>query len=211
MNHYKLTFGALREANTMRLPQFKNNNGETAHRSEDGSDWSVAEWLQAVVGEIGEYARVRVDYELGVTSFNKMKEESAKELPDIAIYLDLLALRSLDTNTHALEDDAAFVFMQLMAELGEYANAAKKFIRGDISKLQLAALRRGCLEAAMGRLDALRQMDIANFHTIWDTKAAEGIDLGAAVKQKFNATSEKIGVNVFLGYGGVLTKNLEKE
>jgi hypothetical protein len=40
-----------------RLPLFKDAKGRPAHTKEDGSDWSHAEWLQAVVGELGEYAR----------------------------------------------------------------------------------------------------------------------------------------------------------
>ena len=60
-----LTFNALRGANTARLPQFKNKHGELAHSKKDGSDWSPAQWLQAVVDE----------------------------LADVVIYLDILAMR----------------------------------------------------------------------------------------------------------------------
>lgn len=45
-----LTFDALRQANRARLPHFKNALGQPAHSEPDGSDWSDAEWLQAVVG-----------------------------------------------------------------------------------------------------------------------------------------------------------------
>lgn len=56
-----LTFNELREANIKRLPQFKNGKGEAAHSSEDGSDWSLGEWMNAVTGEIGEAAKPDLD------------------------------------------------------------------------------------------------------------------------------------------------------
>ncbi len=49
---YGLTFNTLRGGNKARLPQFKNKHGEPAHSKADGSDWSDAQWLQAVVGEL---------------------------------------------------------------------------------------------------------------------------------------------------------------
>lgn len=49
-----ITFDELRSANTKRLSQFKNSKGGTAHTEPDGSDWSDSDWLQAVVGELGE-------------------------------------------------------------------------------------------------------------------------------------------------------------
>lgn len=91
-----LTFAALRGANRARLPQFKNKHGDPAHSKPDGSDWSPAQWLQAVVGELGEFANVRKKFERGDLTFDEYKVLATKELADVQTYLDLLALRALD-------------------------------------------------------------------------------------------------------------------
>lgn len=91
-----LTFNSLRGANTARLPEFKNKHGEIAHSKPDGSDWTPAQWLQAVVGELGEYANVRKKFERGDLSAEEFKELASKELADVQTYLDILAMRCLD-------------------------------------------------------------------------------------------------------------------
>lgn len=60
-----LAFAVLRGANLARLPQFKNRHGEPAHSRPDGSDWTPAQWLQAVTGELGAYANLRKKFERG--------------------------------------------------------------------------------------------------------------------------------------------------
>lgn len=92
-----LTFDQLRKANTMRLPQFKNKRGGMAHSKPDGSDWSPAQWLQALVGELGEFANIRKKYERGDIDFAEYRVEAEKELADVATYLSILAMRALDT------------------------------------------------------------------------------------------------------------------
>ena len=91
-----LTFDSLRAANKARLPLFKNKHGGLAHSKLDGSDWTPAQWLQAVVGELGEYANIRKKFERGDLSFEEYESLAAKELADVQIYLDILALRCLD-------------------------------------------------------------------------------------------------------------------
>lgn len=86
-----LTFNVLRDANIHRLPTFKNKHGLPAHSKPDGSDWSPAQWLQAVMGELGEYANLRKKYERGDFTEDEFKKEAGKELADIQIYLDILA------------------------------------------------------------------------------------------------------------------------
>mgnify|MGYP001566407775 CR=1 FL=1 len=88
-----LSFSTLREANKQRLPLFKNSKGEPAHSKPDGSDWSPAQWLQAVTGELGEYANLRKKFERGDIDIEKFKIEAKKELADVAIYLDILAFQ----------------------------------------------------------------------------------------------------------------------
>ena len=95
-NSNGLQLGALRDANRARLPQFKNKHGELAHSQPDGSDWTPAQWLQAVVGELGEYANVRKKFERGDLTLDEFREKGGKELADVLTYLDLLAMRCLD-------------------------------------------------------------------------------------------------------------------
>lgn len=89
----ELTFSALRKANVARMPLFKNGKGEIAHSQPDGSDWSPAQWLQAMVGEVGEYANVRKKFERGDINLSEFMEAARNELADVMIYLDLLAFR----------------------------------------------------------------------------------------------------------------------
>ena len=92
-----LTFNVLRQANTARLPQFKNKHGEKAHSKDDGSDWSPAQWLQAVVGELGEYANLAKKFERGDLTAEEFRALAADELADTVTYLDILA-KQLDIN-----------------------------------------------------------------------------------------------------------------
>lgn len=88
-----LSFNTLREANIRRLKEFKNNKGEPAHSKPDGSDWSPAQWLQAVTGELGEYANIRKKFERGDLAKVEFDALAASELADIQIYLDILAFQ----------------------------------------------------------------------------------------------------------------------
>lgn len=88
-----LTFSQLRAANVARLPQFKNKHGALAHSRADGSDWSPAQWLQAVIGELGEYANIRKKFERDDLTREEFQREAADELADVQIYLDILAFR----------------------------------------------------------------------------------------------------------------------
>lgn len=87
----RLTFSTLRGANLARIPTFRNKHGDLAHSESDGSDWSPAEWLQAMVGELGEYANKRKKFERGDLTEEEFSIEAAKELADVMIYLDILA------------------------------------------------------------------------------------------------------------------------
>lgn len=90
------SFDLLRAANVARLPTFRNRLGQPAHSEADGSDWSDAEWLQAVTGELGELAnemkkRLRGDY--ADLPDAVIRHKLASEVADVQIYLDLLAFR----------------------------------------------------------------------------------------------------------------------
>ena len=92
----KLTFDMLREANTLRLPTFRNALGELAHSQPDGSDWTPSDWLQALVGEVGEYANFRKKFQRGDITLEQFIVHASKELADVQTYLDILARRCLD-------------------------------------------------------------------------------------------------------------------
>lgn len=89
-----LSFDILRKANQERLLQFKNPKGELVHRKPDGSDWGLAQWCNAVTGELGEAANIIKKVERGDYSLDEARESLAKELADVVTYLDLLAFRA---------------------------------------------------------------------------------------------------------------------
>lgn len=86
-----LDMKVLREKNIARLSSFKDINGNKIHKSPTGADWSAAQWLQAVVGELGEYANIRKKFERGDLTYSEFHKLASEELADTAIYLDILA------------------------------------------------------------------------------------------------------------------------
>jgi NTP pyrophosphatase (non-canonical NTP hydrolase) len=89
-----LTFDALRAANMARIPVFKNSKGGPAHSEPDGSDWCLAQWSNAVLGELGEAANLIKKIERGDYTLEEKREELGKELADVQTYLDILAFRA---------------------------------------------------------------------------------------------------------------------
>lgn len=99
-----LTFNVLRQANAARLPQFKNAKGEQAHFSEDGSDWSLSDWMCAVAGELGEAANILKKVRRGDLSLEEARPALAKEYADVVTYLDILArLSGINLGTATVE------------------------------------------------------------------------------------------------------------
>lgn len=88
-----LTFNDLHAANLHRLPQFRNGRGELSHSEPDGSDWSVSEWLEAVTGELGEFANLHKKVRRGDLTMDEARADLGRELADVVIYLDILAGR----------------------------------------------------------------------------------------------------------------------
>jgi NTP pyrophosphatase (non-canonical NTP hydrolase) len=96
-----LNFQQMREANTERLPLFRNRRGEIAHTEPDGSDWRLSGWACAVLGELGEAANIikkveRRDFGLDdqYNAEQTVRDALAEELADTQTYLDLLAFRA---------------------------------------------------------------------------------------------------------------------
>lgn len=89
-----LRLDALRNANIARLPEFKNKRGERAHSKADGSDWCLAQWSNACLGELGEAANLIKKIERGDLGLEDARAELGKELADVLVYLDILAYRA---------------------------------------------------------------------------------------------------------------------
>lgn len=89
-----LSLNTLREANRVRLPQFKNAKGEPAHSEPDGSDWSLSDWMNAVSGEVGEAANIIKKIRRGDLSIEEARPALAKEFADILTYLDITAMQA---------------------------------------------------------------------------------------------------------------------
>lgn len=95
-----LTFDALTSANLRRLPLFRNRLGEIAHSKPDGSDWNLAEWTNAVAGEVGEACNLakkimRGDFGAPDTeTYKQACRDLAKEFADVVIYADIGCLRA---------------------------------------------------------------------------------------------------------------------
>lgn len=104
-----LSFNTLRNANVKRLPQFKNKHGNPAHSKDDGSDWIPAQWLQAVAGELGEYANIRKKFERGDIDADEFKNLAAEELADVITYLDILAFQLGIDLGQAVKDKFNFI------------------------------------------------------------------------------------------------------
>jgi hypothetical protein len=186
-----LSFDTLRRANAARLPLFRNKHGALAHSTVDGSDWTPAQYLQALVGELGEFAVERLRFEAGEIDAATYAELAAKEQADYVIYGDILARRSLDVLAPCDETpDASQQLMAVIACLGQYANARKKFERGDIDHAEMTRMRDlfiGPAISVLGEMMADRSgppRKVAQAH--------EGVDLGEAVRLKFNEVSERV-------------------
>jgi hypothetical protein len=181
------------------MPQFKNRVGGPAHSLPDGSDWSPARWLQALVGELGEYARVRHLYETGEMSYEAFVVEAQKELADVQCYLDLLSLRALDQvqvdqSSAPRRQDTAQALQQLVAGLGDYANWRKKFERGDMPEEMFRTVAFDGLAEVAQQLPALHA--VLPHHATVTVAHPQGVDLGQAVTAKFNEVSERVGAQV---------------
>lgn len=109
-----LTFDELRAGNIARLPQFKNRKGEPAHSEPDGSDWGLAQWANATMGELGEVSEALGHYvvlglvmqhlgkagdlikkiERNDVTLEEKRQALADELADVQTYLDILAFQA---------------------------------------------------------------------------------------------------------------------
>lgn len=157
-----LTFDTLRKANILRLPEFKNSKGLPAHSKSDGSDWSPAQWLQAVIGELGEYANVMKKVERGDLTAEEAKPLIEKELADVMTYLDILAFRVSVDLSKAVEQKFNEVSERVGCSLRIENNEVvrkKREIKAEEFKLPVTVTNKELREAA----DKLGSGDITTF------------------------------------------------
>lgn len=204
-----LTFDTLRGANGARLPLFRNAHGERAHAKPDGSDWSPAMWFLALVGELGDLAELRCQYEAGIIDEPTYHALVGGELADVQIYLDLFAKRCLDRIDGTAPQDFAQQLMGIVAELGTWANAAKKRVRGDYTPQKFALQSGDLLDSVrqhvvmLGSPRAQEAVDLRQLNGVREAGAHPvGVKLGVATIHKFNATSTKVKAPVYIDTQG---------
>lgn len=194
---YGLTFQALAEANAARQVVFKNRKGEDRNVR-----WTPAQWLQATLGELGELAHVRCQYDEGAIDFETLRVESGKELADVQIYLELAGKHMLDTVEHpsgSQDDwDHAQMLMLLVAALGSYANCRKKYEIGDYSKIQYVAYASQFLNKAKAILQDLDNLAADVPRSVTLDHHPDGLNLGLETEKKFNEVSRRINCPIRL-------------
>lgn len=209
----------LREANIRRLPLFKNGKGKPAHSEPDGSDWTTSQWFQATVGEMGEFIEA---------IWTGSTEDSANELADVQIYLDLLAYRLKEElpvlaryvglqgavygclGVRSLSGWDIFNLPEKSAQMIPEIICQNLGIKGDfIASPDLMYIVAGNYANTKKKFDR-GDLGIEEFVPaaekllgLWQLAICSvaydyEIDLGAAVVSKFNRVSERIGCEVLL-------------
>lgn len=210
MTHYvgPNFFPLLREANLKRLPTHRNQRGEMSHSEPDGSDWSPAQWQQAMVGELGEYANERKKYERGDHTLDEFLPLAASELSDTATYLDILASQhnivfsvsqlacfALPIVPKAGDRTPAEWTRLFCAYLGSYSNYMESRHAGYMDARQH---HEGIDRHLHGMLAVLY-----NLFEIYELNMADEIIT------KFNHVSERIGSPIFIGNNRVIDLRIE--
>lgn len=114
-----LTFGQLRQANETRKRLFTNSKGELAH-PEDAVQWTRAEWLEAMVGELGEYCNDSKKFRRGDLTREQFIRKALEEIGGTLLYLDLLCSEiAAETNSaFNLGYAVAYEFNRKSAQIG---------------------------------------------------------------------------------------------
>lgn len=139
-----LSFKTLAEANLKRIPLFKNSKGLPAHSKPDGSDWSHAEWLQAVIGELGEYANIMKKVQRGDLTMEEAMPSIKKEIADVQTYFSILALRlgidlgqvTQDKFNEVSDKVKCDVYIQNDKVVSNYEVKSKKELRDELIRIK---------------------------------------------------------------------------
>ena len=76
-----LSFNTLRDANKKRMQEAFSSC----------QTWGRSQWLQAIVGELGEFANILKKIDRGDFTVSHAEADLAKELADIVTYIDIMA------------------------------------------------------------------------------------------------------------------------
>lgn len=191
-----LSLKTLQHATLERIAHFKNAQGALSYTREDGTDWSPADWLAAMLGEVGEFARERHLYETGQLNQATYAKLAPKELADIQTYLATVATRALDVTQPRNSFDRGSpseTLQEVVANLGEWANLNKKRLRGDLSAELQRAAGGPLLDRAIELLQALRDDPFMLPSEPVTSADPNGVDLGEVTQAKFNEVSARIG------------------
>lgn len=202
-----LSLNLLQTAARARLPHFTSAQGALSHKVEDGSDWSPADWLAATLGELGEFAQERIQYEDGHLQEAAYREVAGKELADVQIYMATLATRALDKTEQRAADaprSSTELLMEVIAHLGAWANLNKKVQRGDFEMSAIQEQTKAHLDAALQTITVLRERDVNISSAPVVQASPTGVQLDAAVSEKFNEVSIRVGAPLFLENGALI-------
>jgi hypothetical protein len=156
-----VSFATLRTANTLRLPLFRNSKGEPAHSKPDGSDWTVQEWLNAVLGEIGETANILKKVRREDMTLEEALPELDKEFADIIVYFDLTLLRMkmpLMFNWDNAGEVAPVTSFDVFARIHKDTMAKKKDAGMVVTKTK-SEIFAACIVPFGRIMDAVQQLD----------------------------------------------------
>lgn len=200
MIRQNLTFKALRKANTIRLPLFKNSKGETAHSKPDGSDWTLSEWMCALVGELGEAANLVKKIRRGDLSLTDeaVKSSLGDELADIVTYADIALFQMGVSATEywrtfgELRDNSSSY--EVDYSLGGWMNCAFAGFGRAAESIHVSARAEVAFVPGYGVSGGFRQ-GLAAIDRIADKI---DIDLGLSTVGKFNAVSRRVNADVFI-------------
>lgn len=195
LNNLDLTI--LRQANRMRIPQFKNAKGQASNTKSDGSDWSLAEWVNATLGELGETSNLLKKIRRGDFSLDYIKTELGKELADVISYLDILAMQLDVSLTCTPAQDITLlkqdnVILKIIINFGLASEIIQKietikeygqFVNNDDMNLFRHELRQYFHQIVLG---------------LQELAFIFNINLGQATIDKFNEVSNRVGSTIFL-------------
>ena len=165
---------ALREANIQRLPLFKNRRGESYHNSTDGDEWTIEQWMNAVIGELGEAANIIKKIDRQDMTVDEARDMLADELADVMCYFDIYAYR------RGCSLPVDLLKVPVNAPLANHTCAAVKI---------LARIVEG--------KDVKRNIDVFTQGMYFCAMDA-GIDLNEAIRKKFNRVSLRVEAAVFI-------------
>ena len=173
-----------------KLQTLRAANAARVHFHKACEDWNKAQWVQALIGELGEYANLRKKFDRGDMPWQDYRPQAAKELADTATYLDILALQ------HRVE------FLPL-DDIGDKL----PHVNWDAEPPEMLGyfiMHLGCYQQheLLGGEDyspGITQHHLSAMLSILQILAEDqNIDLWKAIFLKFNEVSRRIGAPIFL-------------